>query len=112
LIVAVFSVLAILLGILCALKLSQSFAAWMLEKGYTTSAWAQVISYLILFIGVVLIVRLVARMLDKAAEGVSLGLINSLIGGLLYAFVGIVLWSSLLWIGAHMHIITPKLIAE
>jgi len=111
-IVAAFSVIAILLGILCALKLSQSLATWMLAKGFITSGWAQVISYIILFVGVVLIVRLIARLLQKAVEGMMLGVVNKLIGGLLYTFLGIILWSSLLWIGARMNIITPETIAS
>ncbi|MES2702878.1 MAG: CvpA family protein [Bacteroidota bacterium] len=112
LIVAAFSVVAILLGLLCALKLSQSFAAWLLEKGYVTSGWVQVVSYLVLFIGVVLLVKLVARIIEKAAEGLMLGFINGLAGGMLYAFLGAVLWSSLLWIAVHAHIVTDKTIGE
>jgi membrane protein required for colicin V production len=110
-IVALFSVLAILLGILCALKLSQAFSAWLLEKGYVTSGWVQIVSYLVLFIGVVLLVRLLEKLLEKAVEGMMLGVVNKLVGGLLYAFLGAVLWSSLLWIGSRMHIITPETIA-
>lgn len=110
-IVAAFSVLAILLGFLCALKLSGAFAAWLLERGYTSSGWAPVISYAVLFIGVVLIVRLIARLIEKALEGLMLGLVNKLAGGLLYAFLGMVLWSSFLWIGSRMNLISPVTIA-
>ena len=110
-IVAAFSVIGILLGILIALKLSQSFAAWMLAKGYITSGWAQVISYTLLFIGVVLVVRLIARLLQKAVEGLMLGMVNKLIGGALFAFLGAILWSSFLWIGTRMNMITPETIA-
>ena len=111
LIVAAFSVLAILLGILCALKLSQALSAWMLAKGYVSSGWVQVVSYLVLFIGVFLLVTLIAKLIEKAVEGIMLGVVNKVIGGILYAFLGAVLWSSLLWIGSHMHIITPEIIA-
>lgn len=110
-IVAAFSVLAILLGILCALKLSQAFSAWLLEKGYATSGWVQVISYVVLFLGVFLLVRLLAKLIEKSVEGMMLGVVNKLIGGLLYAFLGAVLWSSLLWIGSRMHLISPETIA-
>jgi membrane protein required for colicin V production len=111
-VVAAFSVLAILLGFLCALKLSQTFAAWMLERGYITSGWGQVISYIILFIVVVLIVNMIGRIIQKALEGIMLGTINKLIGGVLYAFLGAVLWSSLLWLGTRMHLIPAETIAE
>ena len=110
-VVAAFSVIAILLGVLCALKLSASFAAWLLAHGYISSGWAQVISYSVLFIGVVIVVRLVARLIEKALQGMMLGMVNKLVGGLLYAFMGAVLWSSFLWIGAKMGMITPETIA-
>lgn len=110
-ILAAFSVIAILLGALCALKLSQTFAAYLLAKGYITSGWAQVVSYALLFIAVVLVVRLVANLLQKAIEGLMLGVVNRLIGGLFFAFLGLVVWSSALWIGNKMNMIAPETIA-
>lgn len=112
LIVAAFSVLAILLGMLVALKMSQSFAAWLLANDYISSGWAQVVAYVVLFIGVVLLVRLAAKIIEKAAEGLMLGTINKLLGGLLYTFLGAVIWSSLLWIGARINLISPETISE
>lgn len=112
LVMAIFSVVAILLGLLCALKLSHTFAAWMLEHGYLTSGWAQVISYIVLFVGVVILVRLIARVVEKVLEGMLLGTVNKLLGGLLYAFLGAVLWSSLLWVGGEAKIISAETIAS
>lgn len=112
LIVATFSVIAILLGLLCALKLSQSFAAWLLLKGYTTAGWAPMLSYAILFIGVVITVNLIAKLLQKAVEGLMLGMANKLAGAVLYAFLGAVVWSSILWIGGRMNMFSPELIAS
>ncbi|XZF12353.1 CvpA family protein [Chitinophagaceae bacterium MMS25-I14] len=111
LIVAVFAVLALLLGIICALKLSGSFASFLLEKGWVTSGWAQIISYIILFIGVIWIVRAGGKLIEKTVEAVWLGLFNNLSGGLLYAFIATVIWSSCLWIGNHAHFFTPETIA-
>ncbi len=110
LIVAAFSVIAILLGLLVALKLSQSFASWLLAHDYIASGWAQVASYVILFVGVVILVKFVARIIEKAAEGLLLGQVNKLLGGLLYAFLGAVVWSSILWIGARVHAFSAETI--
>lgn len=112
LIVAAFSVLGILLGMLVALKMSQTFAAWLLANGYISSGWAQVAAYILLFIGVVLLVKLVAKIVEKAAEGLMLGTVNKLLGGLLYSFLGAVVWSSLLWIGGRLHLISVETISE
>ena len=112
LIVAAFSVLAILLGILVALKMSQSLASWMLAHGYTTQGWAPLLSYLILFISVVVLVRFLAKLLQKAVEGLMLGTVNKLAGGILFALLGAILYSSVLWIGARMNMFSPSLIAS
>jgi membrane protein required for colicin V production len=111
-IVATFSVAAILLGVLVSLKLSQSFAAWLLAHNYISSGWAQVAAYFILFTGVVLLVRMLAKVMEKAAEGMLLGTVNKLAGGLLYVCMGAILWSSLLWLGARAQLIPAPAIAE
>ncbi|RYE20266.1 MAG: CvpA family protein [Sphingobacteriales bacterium] len=105
LIVAVFSVLAILLGIICSLKLSGKLAAFLFEKGWVTSGWGQVISYAILFIAVVLVVRIIAKAIETSAKALMMGWINSGIGGIFYAFMGAIIWSSFLWIGNEMQMI-------
>lgn len=112
LIVAAFSVVAILLGIICSLKLSQTLASWMLEKGYTTSGWAPFLSYTLLFIGVVLLVRLLGKFVQRSLEGLMLGFANKMAGGLLYAIAGAVLYSSVVWITDKMHLYSPELVAS
>jgi len=111
LIIAAFSMLAILLGIFCALKFSQTFSSWLLAKGYISSPWVQVFSYAILFITVVIVVRLVGKLFQTIVEGLMLGFANRLAGGILYVFLGLVVWSSIIWIGAHAKIISPETIA-
>lgn len=107
-IVAAFSVLAILLGVICSLKLSGKLAAYLLEKGFISSGWAPVLSYVVLFIAVILVVNLAAKAIEKSLQAVMLGWVNRMIGGILYAFLAIVLWSSLLWLGNKMQLIKPE----
>jgi len=107
-IVAVFSVLAVILGVICALKLSGWLAAWLLEHGWVTNGWGQLIAYAILFFGVLLLVRIVAKAVQKIAQLTMLGWLNGLIGGLLFAFTAAIVWSSVLWIANQMHLITPE----
>ena len=80
-IVAVFSVLAITLGIICSLKLSEKLASFLYEKGWVTSGWAQLVSYVLLFVAIVLIVRVVAKAIETSAKALMMGCINSGIGG-------------------------------
>lgn len=112
LIVAAFSVLAIILGIFCALKLSERLATWLMENDYVTSGWAQVVSYAILFIGVMMLVRLVAKALESGLKLVMLGWANKAAGGLLYALIGVVVWSTFLWLGREVNVVTDEHIEE
>ncbi len=111
-IVAVFSVVAILLGVLVSLRLSQELAGWMSAKGLGTGAWIPVLAYVILFVGVIIIVNMIARMLQKLLENMMLGLMNKIAGGVLYAVFSILLWSIMLWLGTRTGIITPENIAS
>ena len=43
-------------------------------------------------------------------NAVMLGWVNKSIGGLLYSFMAAIIWSSLLWIGARMHLISQHTI--
>lgn len=110
-IVAAFSVLAIVLGIICSLKLSSSLAKFLYDNGIITSGWGQLISYILLFVLVVFVVRLIAKAVESSFDAVMLGWVNRGIGGLLYAFMFTILWSSFLWIGTRMQLISTETIA-
>ena len=110
-IIAAFSVLAILLGIICALKLSGVLATFLYKKGLVTSGWGQIVSYLILFTAVFLLVRILARAIQTSVKAVLLGGLDKIIGGALYAFIAAVVWSSLLWIANQAHVVTHETIA-
>lgn len=111
LLVSVFSFVAILLGMLCSLRLSQTLATYLVDKDYISPGWALAISYITLFIGVILIVRLLARLLEKAVEGVGVGLLNSLLGAFLYGLLGAIFWSILLRMAVHLHVVSHHTVA-
>lgn len=112
LIVAAFSILAIILGVFCALKLSERLASYMLEQGWVTSGWSQIISYIVLFVGVMLLVRLIARAIESALKAAMLGWINKTLGGVLYMGIAVLVWSTFLWLGREIGVISPELIKE
>lgn len=107
-IVAVFSLSGILFGILLALKLSGWFSGLLLEGGWVSSGWVQLISYSVIFIGVLLLVRLLAKAVEAVMHLAMLGWINGIVGGLLYGFMALIVWSSVLWIANQMHLISPE----
>ena len=107
LVVAVFSFVAVLLGVLVALKLSRLLATWLVEQG-AGSAWAPMVAYILLFVGVGFLVRQGARMVEGLTKAVMLGVVNKLAGGVLYALVGAIVWSSALWLAARVGLVSEK----
>jgi membrane protein required for colicin V production len=110
-IVAAFSMLAIVLGVICSLKLSEKMATWLFDKGIITSGWGQVISFVVLFIGVILLVNLIAKALETAVKAAMMGWFNGLMGAVLYTFMAAFMWSAILWLCNQMHLLTPETIA-
>lgn len=102
-VVALFSVLAVILGVLGALKLSGAVANTLFSDG--GGKWAPMISYAIVFLLIVWIVRLGASAIQKSLRAVSLGWLNRLAGALLYAFLFAFIFSSFLWLFNRMHLL-------
>ncbi|MEI8278312.1 MAG: CvpA family protein [Bacteroidota bacterium] len=112
LIIAIFSFVGILLGAIFAMKFSQTLAQYLLDKGIITSGWGQVICYVLMFLIVVVLVWLLARLIDSALKAVMLGTINKLLGALLYVGITSFMWSSILWLCDKMHLISPATISK
>ena len=110
-VVALCSLLGVVLGMVAALKLSGALGAFLMERGWVTSAWAQIIAYVVLFIGVVWLVRLLAKLVESVLKAAMLGLVNRIIGGMLYACIGAIVWSSVIWIANRAHLISPETMA-
>jgi membrane protein required for colicin V production len=107
-IVAICSVLAVLLGITCALSLSAKLSNFLLEKDWVSSALAPIVSYAILFFAVLWLVRLLAKLIEGFTSSILLGWVNKSIGGILYIALGMVLYSSVLWLCDGAHLLSPE----
>ena len=109
-IVAVFSLVAIIVGLAAAIKLSAIVANRLGHQVKVSDKWLPVISFAIVFIVVVLLIRLGARAIQKLTEAMMLGWANRLGGILLYAVIYIVIFSVLLFYANQVKIIKPDTI--
>ncbi len=112
LIVAVFSVLALMAGIAAAVKLSAIVASHLKENTHVSSKWLPVLAFLLVFIGVVLLVRWTASLLKTAVSFVLLGWVDKLGGIILYACVYMVAYSVLLFYATNLHLISQHVISS
>ena len=112
LIVALFSLLAFIAGLAAALKLSAVVGVSLQNNWNIHSKWLPVLSFFIVFAGVVLLVRLGAAFIKKTVSLVFLGWVDKLGGILLYAIIYLMIYSVILFYAYQVHIISPMVAAE
>jgi membrane protein required for colicin V production len=102
LIVGVFSFIAIIIGLAAALKLSAAVAVYIGLAVNVSEEWLPLISFVVVFIIIVLLVRLGARALQNVVEVVMLGWANRIGGALFFTAIYLTVFSILLFYAVHM----------
>jgi membrane protein required for colicin V production len=110
LIVGVFSLIAIIVGLAAAIKLSTVVAEYIGKAVKISDTWLPVISFTVVFILVVLLIRLGANMLQKTVEIALLGWVNRLGGILLYIAIYLTVYSVILFYVEQVKLIQPATI--
>ena len=92
-IIALFSIIALIAGLAAALKLSAAMAVYLQHNVAVPSKWLPVISFALVFLLVVFLVHLGARLIEKTVEMVLLGWANRLGGIVLYVILYTIIFS-------------------
>ncbi len=112
LIVAVFSVIACVVGLAAAIKLSAVAASHLKADMQIHSKWLPILSFILVFVAVVFIVRWIANLLQTAVGLAFMGWLNKLGGAILYAALFTAVYSVVLFYGSRSHIISSSVIAS
>jgi membrane protein required for colicin V production len=107
------SILAVILGVVGARMWSATMAAWMIQQ----FAWQEnicfVIAYAVLFLGITLVLNIVARLLSKLFQKINLGWLNRLagamFGGAKWGVIMLMLVLCLHRLDTQFQFITPEL---
>lgn len=108
LIIAVFSVIGLIVGMVAAMKLSTLVAEWLKDSTSISAKWLPVISFAVVFIGAVLLIRLGANLLEATLEVALLGWANKLGGILLYIIIYTMAYSVLLFYAAQLKLVSAE----
>jgi membrane protein required for colicin V production len=106
-VVAVFSFLAIIIGLAAAMKLSTAVAGWLKDSTSISAAWLPFLSFALVMVGVVFLIRLGAKLIESAMRMVMLGWLNKLSGIVLYAALYITIYSVVLFYADKLHWLKP-----
>jgi membrane protein required for colicin V production len=112
LVMAVFSFLAFMIGLAAALKLSNVAAAYIGSQVSVSGRWLPFLAFLAVFIIVVILVRLGAKLIEGLMKVVMLGWLNRIGGFIFYALLYLFIYSILLFYGTRMHLIKPETAAS
>jgi membrane protein required for colicin V production len=107
LIIAIFSFLAIIVGLAAAIKLSLVVAGYIGKAVKVSDQWLPVISFAVVFIVVILLVRWGAGLLQKSVEFAMLGWINKIGGILLYCAIYILIFSVIIFYAEQLNLLKP-----
>lgn len=81
LVIEIASIVAIVLGYIGSRLWGAMFAAWLIQQFSWPETVCMVVAYALLFIGISLLLHILARALSKLFQKVSLGWLNRLLGG-------------------------------
>ncbi|MBS1732999.1 MAG: CvpA family protein [Bacteroidetes bacterium] len=112
LIVALFSVIAFIAGLAAALKLSAVVADRLSTSITASGKWLPVISFISVFLIVVLLVNLAGNMIQKSVEAIMLGWVNRLGGIIIYLLIYSIIFSVFLFYAEQLHFIKAETIDE
>jgi len=108
LIVGVFSLVAIIIGLAAAIKLSAVIAGYIGKAVKVSDQWLPVISFAVVFIVVLLLVRLGAKAIQRTVEIGMLGWINRLGGILFYTIIYVTVFSIILFYAEQIKLLQPE----
>lgn len=112
LLIALFSVIALIAGLVGAIKLSKVVGTLLFGKSPAAANWAPVLTYIGVFFIIAWLIRIFARFLEKSLELVALGWINRLCGALLYGCLLSLAFSGFLWILNRMQVVPDAMLSQ
>lgn len=105
LVLAVFSLAAFVIGLAAALKLSAVAASWLAVNTELPPKWLPLVAFLAVFLVVVMLVNMVARLFESTIEWASMAWLNKAGGVIFFAVLHLLVWSILLFYLGKMEIL-------
>ncbi|HSC54433.1 MAG TPA: CvpA family protein [Phnomibacter sp.] len=107
-VVGLFSLLAFVIGAAAALKLSGLAGAHLAEAFPGLKNWIPIVSFILVFVVVVIATRLLAKLIEETLEWTMLGWLNKLGGVLFFSLLYMLLASILLFYADKMGMLSAE----
>jgi membrane protein required for colicin V production len=110
LIIAVFSIIAFIIGLAAALKLSTAVASYLNNSINVSAKWLPFVAFATVFFIVIVLVRLGAKLVEKTFQAVMLGWLNRIGGIVLYAALYMIILSIFIFYAEKLQLLQPEAI--
>lgn len=111
LIVGLFSYLALVIGLAAAMKLSSVVAGKIGTIVKLSDKWLPVVAFAVVLLGVILLVKWLAKLLQFSVEKIMLGWVNRLGGIMLFAMLYIAVYAIFLFYLNQLHLLPETTVA-
>jgi membrane protein required for colicin V production len=111
-IVALFSVIALIVGLAAAMKLSTVTAAYLEGSLQVSARWLSILSFILVFLAAAFVVRLGAKAIEKTVQLAMLGWLNRAAGILLYLVLYTIIFSVILFYIEKMGLLSETAISD
>lgn len=98
LIIELATLAALILGIYLSIRFSGVVAGFLIGKFGMNTSYVSIIAFIITFVGVVIIVNLIGRILEKFIDLIALGFINKFLGAVFGLAKAVILLSVIIFI--------------
>ena len=105
LIIGLFSLVAVIIGLAAAMKLSVVMADYLGKAVNISNQWMPVISFAVVFLLVILLIRLGAKAIEKTVEMAMMGWLNKIGGIILFAAIYITVFSVLVFYAEQLKLL-------
>lgn len=105
LIIGLFSLVAVIIGLAAAMKLSVVIADYLGKAVNISDKWMPVVSFAVVFLLVILLIRLGAKLIEKTVEMAMMGWLNKIGGIILFAAIYITVFSVLVFYAEQLKLL-------
>lgn len=105
---ALFSFAGLFIGLAAALKLSAVLAAYLQQHFEHPGPWWPVLAFILVFVGVGFLMRMLSALIERSMEAVALGWLNKLAGFIIFALLYTLIFSVVLFYARQLDILTES----
>ncbi len=106
---AICSVVAVLVALLVAMKLADTFSNYLFQQNLLQSKYTFLASFVLLFFGSLFLFRMLVKLLEGILDKLFLGWLNHALGAVLYVAMVVLTISTFVWLSEQTNLLSEEI---